>query len=72
MVDLSIFLSKKKRGKWNKEMKIAKRELEDLSKENDPTCWKELKEVENKINCLNKKEEQYWRQRSRALLLKKW
>ena len=62
--------NRKKRDEWTREMRTARKELAALSRANDPSLWRALKEVEHKINCLNEKEEQYWRQRSRALWLK--
>ncbi|XP_062080800.1 uncharacterized protein LOC133785597 [Humulus lupulus] len=62
--------NRKKKKEWNKEMNSAKRKLAVLSKANNPNLWREIKETENKINCLSDKEEMFWCQRSRALWLK--
>ncbi|XP_062080600.1 uncharacterized protein LOC133785369 [Humulus lupulus] len=60
----------KRKKDWNREQREAKKVLSNLSKANDPSLWKALKETEDKIICLEEKEEMYWRQRSRALWLK--
>ena len=55
---------------WGRELRVAKEELAHLSNANNPNLWSAIKEVENKINCLNEKKEHYWRHRSRAIWLK--
>uniref|UniRef100_A0A803PV25 Reverse transcriptase domain-containing protein n=1 Tax=Cannabis sativa TaxID=3483 RepID=A0A803PV25_CANSA len=61
--------NRKKKSKLNSEVEKLKKALHELTMMQQPGVWETIQQMEAKLNGLLEKDEQYWRQRSRALWL---
>uniref|UniRef100_A0A803PWX1 Reverse transcriptase domain-containing protein n=1 Tax=Cannabis sativa TaxID=3483 RepID=A0A803PWX1_CANSA len=61
--------NKKKKARLNNEIAKTKKILHELTMQQQPGVWEAIQHMEDKLNGLLEKDEQYWRQRSRALWL---